>query len=294
MGAGEDVDDRRHHHHRMGRVLVAHGDDEWGAELRRWLAGAGFEPSVCTPRSTLVAFDREQPDLVVLAAVVGQDEALGACRWIRARSSVPIVVAAARSARIDVVQLLTSGADLVLPATIGERELVARVRAVVRGRPPRPATGDPARPYGGLRLDCGAGVLHVGHGEMPLEDRQLQLMALLLQTAPRVTPRAAARELLKVDDSTLDGLVRRLRERLEAVEGWRRIVAIRRVGFRLLAERPGTTPAPAVPPVVVHLDAEAVVGDSVLQLRDYPRPVVELPTAQPAAPRAVDGGLALT
>lgn len=290
MGAGEYVDDQHGRQYRMRRVLLAQGDDEWGAELRRWLTGAGFEASVCTTRSTLVEFDREQPDLVLLASAVGQDEAVGVCRWIRARSSVPIVVAAARSARIDVVQLLTSGADLVLPATIGERELVARVRAVLRGRPPRPTTGDPARPYGGLRLDRGAGVLHVDHGELPLEDRQLQLMALLLQTAPRVTPRAAARELLKVDDSTLDGLVRRLRERLEAVEGWRRIVAIRRVGFRLLAERPVTASAPACAPVVVHLDAEAAVGEAVLQLRDHRRPVVELPAVAAAAPPAVDGG----
>jgi DNA-binding response OmpR family regulator len=236
MGAGHGTTGGRHQF-RLGRVLVAHADDGWMADLGRWLSQAGFETTTCTPRAALVSFDRERPDLMVLAAHDGHEDAVAACQWIRNRSSVPILVAASRTARLDLVQLLTSGADLVLPTTVGERELVARVRALLRGRPPRQVT-DPARAYGGLRLDRAAGVLHLNSGVLALEDRQLQLMELLLQTAPRVTSRATVREVLKVDDSTLDGLVRRLRERLEVAEGWRRIVAIRRVGFRLLAEAP--------------------------------------------------------
>lgn len=261
MGAGEQQG-REASQYRLGRVLVAQGTERWGSEVSRWLAAAGFEPSSCEPRSALLAFDREQPDLVVLAAAPGPEEVLLACRWIRARSSVPVVVAVPRTAQIDVVQLLTSGADLVLPTSVGEQELVARVRALLRGRPPRRTSGDGVPSYGCLRLDRAHGLLEVAGAPLPLEDRQLQLMALLLQNAPGVTSRAAARDALKVDDSTLDGLVRRVRERLESVEGWRRIIAIRRVGFRLLADRPARGEADTVvrldpaprPTAVVRLD----------------------------------------
>lgn len=249
MGAGEQRGDGSVPY-RLGRVLMAQGPDGLAPDVRLWLAGAGFEPSTCELRSTLLAFDRDQPDLVVLTAAPGPDEVRVACQWIRARSSVPIVVMAPRTARIDVVHLLTSGADLVLPANVGKQELVARVRALLRGRPPRRPSADGPAAYGCLRLDREHGVLDVGGTPLALEDRQLELMSLLLQNAPGVTPRVAARQLLKVDDSTLDGLVRRVRERLEAVEGWRRIIAIRRVGFRVLAERPRLVE----PPTVLRLD----------------------------------------
>lgn len=250
MGAGADAATGGRLGLRLGRVLLSHEDaDSCGAAVVRWLASTGFEVTGCSAGRVLVAFEQQRPDVVILAGDLQEQEAVTACRWISARSSVPLIVVTAPQSRLDLALVLSSGADFVLPTSVGERELVARVRALLRRTPPRRAGLQASGPYGGMRLDRERGVLELSDGALPLDGRELHLMNLLLCSAPRVTTRATARELLSVDDASLDGLVRRLRERLESIEGWRRIVSIRGVGFRLL-ESPATGVRPGGPPIV--------------------------------------------
>lgn len=263
MGAGADeaAGGRLRRQYRLGRVLVSQDDvEERATALVRCLTQAGFDTLTCPPRRMPVTFERERPDIVLLTATTEDRGTVALCEWLRSRSSVPVMVVVARGARPDPVELLSTGADLVLPASVGERELVARVRVLLRRSPPKVLVDGSLQPYGGLSLERESGVLHVPSGALKLEGRELALMDMLLRSAPRVTSRSAVRDALHVDEGALDGLVRRLRERLEGAEGWRRIVAIRRVGFRLLEHRPrsaGTSTQAIEPTVLDLLDPDA-------------------------------------
>lgn len=236
-------------YYRLGRVLVAGDETTWGSVVRGWLVTAGFEAEECGARDVLVAFERVLPDLAVIAAALDPPRTLAACKWIRSRSSIPLMVIS-QSATLDPVDVLAGGADLVLRSSVGERELVARVRGLLRRSPARVATRQPVVGIGDLVLDRERRRLQVRGRTLQLEGREFQLMDALITGGPKLTSRSDLREVLRQDDASLDGLVRRLRERLETVEGWRRIVTVRGVGFRMLEAPPHTGFAPATLEVI--------------------------------------------
>lgn len=254
MGAGGSSS-RATPDYRLGRVLVAGDEMACGSVVRECLSSAGFEAEACDSREVLVAFERIIPDLVVITADLAHSHTLAACQWIRSRGSVPLIVVTG-SPTLDPVDVLTRGADLVLRTSVGERELVARVRGLLRRNPPRLTVRQPVLGFGGIALDREQRQLQLSGSMLQLEGREFHLMEVLMKGGPKLTARRELRETLREDDAGLDGLVRRLRERLEAVEGWRRIVTVRGVGFRVLDERPGNTAAIAIPtPPVIDLRA---------------------------------------
>lgn len=234
----------------LGRVLVAGDEMASGSAVRECLSSAGFETEACDSREVLIAFERVIPDLVVITARLDTSHTVAVCQWIRSRCSVPLVVISG-SPRLDPVDVLTRGADLVLRSSVGERELVARVRGLLRRRPPRLTVRQPAWSFGDIALDREQRQLQLPGSMLQLEGREFHLMEMLMRGGPKLSARRALRETLREDDAGLDGLVRRLRERLEAVEGWRRIVTVRGVGFRVLEERPGSVDAAAIPTLPV-------------------------------------------
>jgi DNA-binding response OmpR family regulator len=255
MRAGDRHGGQPAAHYRLGRVLVAGDQQTWGSAVHQWLEDAGYEGEVGEVERVLVDFERLLPDLVVIAADPALPHTLVVCRWIRSRSTVPLVVIS-QTPRFDPVDVLASGADVVLRPTVGERELVARVRVLLRRRPARVAPAQDALAFGGLVLDPERRLVRLSGGTMPLEGRELELLQALLRDAPKLISRHALRAELREQDAVLDRRVRRLRGRLEAVEGWRRIVTVRGVGFRLL-ERPA---------------GEATAATTVIQLPAAPAP----------------------
>ncbi|MGE3619995.1 MAG: response regulator transcription factor [Acidimicrobiia bacterium] len=234
----------------LGQVLVAGGDTPRGTAVRAWLAAAGFDVATCHAREVLVATTSDAPDVVVLTADLSQADTVAACQFLRTRSDVPLAVVAP-SAKVDPVELLVAGADVVLRSPVGESELVARIRVLLRHRRPRSTAVPETLTHGTITLDRVHGHVQVPDGVLAFDGRELLVLQALLLDAPGLTARRTLRTTLREDDGVIDRLVRSLRERLEAVEGWRRIVTVRGVGFRLLGDRPhdGLAPAPAAPTI---------------------------------------------
>lgn len=249
MGTGESISGATPAYG-LGRVLLAGNDADGRSIVQTCLASAGYEAEVCEPRRVLVAFQRTLPDLVVISPGLARPHTLAVCTWIRARASTPLIVISS-SAALDPVDALTCGADLVLPPSVGDSELVARVRGLLRRSPPRRTALQPEVGFSGISLDREAGRLRLPGGVLQLDGRELDLMEALVLGGSKLTDRQSLRKALGEDDSGLDRLVRRLRERLESVDGWRRIVAVRGVGFRLLQRPPvGEGPAIAEPRII--------------------------------------------
>ena len=226
----------------VGRVAVVGADDDVSCALQEWLAAAGYTTASVSRVESV--FDDLPSDLVVLNASQA-DGLLQSARWVRARRGVRLAaVLPATRGRIDAAHLLDSGADLVLAPPLRRNEVVARVRALLRRAPQRTATEVAVR-YGSLLLDRAGHRLHLGEVALDLDLREFGLLDALLTRPGEVTSRASLCTSLALSETQLESLVRRTRKRLEAVEGWRRIVAQRRVGVRLLAEAPASDGSPS-------------------------------------------------
>lgn len=239
MSAGVDarVDGTRHD---LGRIFVIGGPWDWRRTVSEILGAEGFETDACDSGTGAKAlFGTFHPELVIMAAELDDEPAVDLCSWIRARSSVPVVVVA-QSRHFDGVHILDLGADLVLNEPIGQSELLARLRAILRRRPP--ALRPDVVIHGDARLNRAEQTLHLQDGSIRLEGRVLALVEALMRNGAKVTSRGSLQALLCVSGAELDGYVRRLRQRLEQVEDWRRIVSERGVGFRLLERRPARPP----------------------------------------------------
>ena len=224
--------------HGIARILVVEGPWRRGQLVSYSLRSEGFETAACDSGVQAKAdFAPFQPELVIMAGELADIPAVALCAWIRARSAVPIVVVA-QTNNFDAVRILDQGADLVLREPIGPSELLARVRAVLRRTLPRFRVGDTVVRFGDMKLDRGDRVLVLQGVSLLLDGPEFSLIETLMLSGGRVAPRSLLRGNLRVGNSELDGYVRRLRHRIEDVEGWRRIVSERAVGLRLLEQRP--------------------------------------------------------
>lgn len=217
-----------------GRILVAQNE-----RLAATFTAAGFAVTTCGADDLTRAevLEGAQPHLIIFGADDARPDAVLVCRRLVARTSALVVVLRSRSTPVDVGQLVASGADMVIEAPVGPGEAVARVRALFRRNPPA-VTEDPTVTYGGLRIDGSRGLLLLGDVAIALPPEEAAALTLLIRNGGRVTRRAVLAAAFDSTEADLDAAVRRLRQRLETVEGWRRLVALRGVGFRLLEEPP--------------------------------------------------------
>ena len=226
------------------RILVVEDDDGIAEPLLEGLTREGFEVSraatgaqaLAAPAADVVLLDLGLPDL----------DGYSVCRQLRARSSVPILVVTARGAEVDRVVGLELGADDYIVKPFGFRELVARIRAVLR-RSTDPAPMDQVQVLGALTVDRRARRVLVQGVEVPLAPKEFDLLALLAEDPGAVVSRQTILE--EVWDphwygptKTIDVHVASLRRKLGAPE-W--IETVRRVGLRL--GDTSTVPAAAGP-----------------------------------------------
>lgn len=241
MSGGVDalVGSSRHH---LGRIFVIEGPGEWHRTVGDDLRFEGFEIVACDSGAQAKALlDHLDPELVMMAAELADVPAEDLCGWIRSRSAVPVVVVA-QDRHFDAVRILDLGADLVLREPVRRSELVARLRAILRRSPAAQRFDGDVVTHGDARLSRADQTLHLCNGAVRLEGRELALVEALMRNGARVTARSSLQALLCVSGAELDGYVRRLRQRLELVEDWRRVVSERGVGFRLLERRPEQPP----------------------------------------------------
>jgi DNA-binding response OmpR family regulator len=213
--------------------LLVEDDPSIAEPLCAGLRREGFEVEhVATGRAALAAADA---DLVLLDLGLPDIDGQVVCRQLRDRSSVPIIVVTARSEEIDRVTLLEIGADDYVVKPFGFRELVARVRAVLRrAAVPPPAPGTEQR-LGSLAIDRRSHAVTCDGEPIHLTPKEFALLALLFEDPGAVVPRDQI--LRSVWDEhwwgstkTLDVHVASLRRKVGAA----RIETVRGVGFRLV------------------------------------------------------------
>lgn len=221
------------------RALVVEDDDSIGEPLELGLRREGFE--VTRARTVAEALAAEEPSIVLLDLGLPDGDGLDLCRRLRARSAVPIIVVTARGEEVDRVVGLELGADDYLVKPFGFRELLARMRAVLRrtGGADRGEAAEAAEVVevadGRVVLDRRARRVAVDGEEVPLTRKEHDLLSLLAEDPGAVRTREEI--LTRVWDEhwygptkTLDVHVASLRKKLGVPDA---VETVRGVGFRL-------------------------------------------------------------
>jgi len=202
-----------------GRVLVVEDDAEIADVLRRSLRQEGYE--VKTSADGVEALDMATgfvPDLVVLDLGLPRLDGVEVCRRLRAEGDVPILMLTARAETEDRVSGLDSGADDYLVKPFERQELLARIRALLRRRPPR---GAASLEVGDLKLNPDTREVKRGGRELELTNREFELLEYLMRNERLVVSRERLLDDVWGYDptaatNTIDVFISNLRRKLEA------------------------------------------------------------------------------
>ncbi len=225
-------------------VLIVEDEDSYVDALEVGLAREGF--ATRTARSgpdALTLFDAVGPDLVLLDVMLPGLSGIDVCRHIRARSRVPVIMVTAKDSELDTVVGLEVGADDYVAKPYGLRELVARIRAVLRRAPEREVRAGPeVIVIGDVRLDLARHEVVVRGETVNVPRKEFELLELLMENAGRVLTRDAILDDVWGpgyigDTKTLDVHVKRLRAKIEVEPSQPRcITTVRGVGYRFETE----------------------------------------------------------
>lgn len=245
----------------LTKVLLAEDEESFIDALVVGLAREGFDVTVARDGNEAIRlFDEVAPDLILLDLMLPKLSGIDVCRAIRARSSVPIIMVTAKGTEIDTVVGLEVGADDYVAKPYRLRELVARMRAVLRRTPstdpaPRAAAGvdrpggrQPAASSqleaGGIVVDTDRHLVFVRGEEVHLRRKEFELLTLLMENVGRVLTRDVLIDRVwgadyYGDTKTLDVHIKRLRSHLEEDPSSPRLITtIRGVGYRFDEPRP--------------------------------------------------------
>jgi two-component system, OmpR family, response regulator RegX3 len=224
----------------VARVLVVEDEVSFSDPLSYMLRKEGFEVSVAdTGTSALTEFDRNGADIVLLDLMLPEMSGTEVCRQLRQKSHVPIIMVTARDSEIDKVVGLEIGADDYITKPYSPRELVARVRAVLRRNASEPPEVSGATLAAGpVRMDVERHVVTVNGDLVALPLKEFELLELLLRNAGRVLTRGQLIDRVwgadyVGDTKTLDVHVKRLRSKVEPEPSLPRfIVTVRGLGYK--------------------------------------------------------------
>lgn len=226
----------------MPKVLVVEDEPSLVDALEFALAEEGFQVvSADDGQASLTLFERERPDLVLLDLMLPELSGTEVCKQIRSSSSTPIIMLTARDSEIDKVVGLEVGADDYVTKPFSMRELMARVKAVLRrvGEAPE---GDEsgAVEVSGIRVDRDRHEVTVRGTPVQLPPKEFALLELLLRNAGRVLTREVLIDRVwgadyVGDTKTLDVHIKRLRGRIERnPHEPEHIYTVRGVGYKFL------------------------------------------------------------
>ncbi|QBI52198.1 response regulator transcription factor [Streptomonospora litoralis] len=223
----------------MTRVLVVEDEESYSDALSYMLRKEGFEVAVAqTGTVALEAFDRTGADLVLLDLMLPGLPGTEVCRTLRQKSNVPVIMLTAKDSEIDKVVGLELGADDYVTKPFSSRELVARIRAVLRRRGEDEALLPTALEAGPVRMDVERHVVTVRGDSIQLPLKEFELLEVLLRNAGRVLTRMQLIDRVwgadyVGDTKTLDVHVKRLRAKIEADPGNPEfIVTVRGLGYK--------------------------------------------------------------
>ena len=222
-------------------ILVVEDEEAFVEALTVGLKREGFRVQVARDGAeALAVFDAVAPDLVLLDVMLPKVSGIDVCRELRSRSKVPIIMVTAKAAEIDTVVGLEVGADDYVTKPYRLRELVARMRAVLRRRPvaePAVLSGE-SMTVGDVTIDPEGHEVLVRGEPVSLPLKEFELLALLVENAGRVLPRESLIDRVwgldyVGDTKTLDVHVKRLRSKIEDDPSHpTRIVTIRGLGYK--------------------------------------------------------------
>ncbi|MDE2038956.1 MAG: response regulator transcription factor [Elusimicrobia bacterium] len=221
----------------MARILVVEDEANLARLLRYNLEKEGHQVIVCSDgESGLEAFRSRKPELVILDVMLPKLDGFDFCRVVRADCATPILMLTARKSELDRVLGLELGADDYVTKPFSVRELMARVKAILRR-----ASKDDGRAVmraGSLELDLDRHEARLGGKPFSIRAKEFEFLKCLLQAKGRVLTRDELLERvwgydesMEIDTRTVDQHIARLREKLGAEA--RRIVTIKGVGYRL-------------------------------------------------------------
>jgi len=220
-------------------VLVVEDEPSFSEPLSFMLRKEGFEVTVAeTGPAALTEFDRVGPDLVLLDLMLPGMSGTEVCRTLRQRSNVPVIMLTARDSEIDKVVGLELGADDYVTKPFSSRELVARIRAVLRRHGEEEDLLPGVLEAGPVRLDVDRHVVTVNGVATSFPLKEFELLEVLLRNAGRVVTRGQLIDRVwgaeyVGDTKTLDVHVKRLRAKIEPDPGNPRYVTtVRGLGYK--------------------------------------------------------------
>ena len=222
-------------------VLIVEDEESYIEALELGLAREGFTTRVArTGPEALTAFGTSAPDIVLLDLMLPGMSGIDVCRQIRATSRVPVIMVTAKDSELDTVVGLEVGADDYVTKPYRIRELVARMRAVLRRAPEGSVEVDRGDviEIGDVLLDLARHELLVRGEQVPVPRKEFELLELLMSHAGRALTRGSLIDQVWGSDyvgdtKTLDVHIKRLRTKIEPDPGTPSyITTIRGVGYR--------------------------------------------------------------
>ncbi len=227
-------------------ILVAEDEESFVEALTLGLKREGFLVEVARDgEEALKKFELVKPDLLLLDVMLPRRSGLDVCREIRAKSKVPIIMVTAKSTEIDTVVGLEVGADDYVSKPYRMKELVARIRAVLRRTPVDQKPEDQADiiELSGIQLDLARHEVHVRGDLVRLPLKEFELLELLMSNPARVLTRDTIIDRIwgayyGGDTKTLDVHIKRLRSRIEKdPSNPTTITTVRGLGYRFEVTR---------------------------------------------------------
>ena len=220
------------------RLLLIEDDSRLAEMLSEYLGQAGFGVTVAAlGAAALKRLTESEFDAVILDLMLPDMDGLDLCRQIRARNDTPVLMLTARGEAIDRIVGLELGADDYLPKPFEPRELLARLRAVLRRRERGATTGHETLRFGRLEIDIAARAVRLAGKLCELTSYQFELLVALARNAGRVLSREVLMDLVKGKDlesfdRSIDVHVSRIRAIIEDnVKKPRRLITIRAAGY---------------------------------------------------------------
>ncbi|HTL40327.1 MAG TPA: response regulator transcription factor [Pseudolysinimonas sp.] len=226
----------------MTRILIVEDEPSLSEPLSFLLRREGYETEVAGDgRAALTIFDRAGADLVLLDLMLPGLPGTEVCRELRSRSSVPIIMLTAKDSEVDIVVGLELGADDYVTKPYSSRELLARIRAVLRRRVELEDADDGVVEVGAVRMDVERHSVAVEGREVNMPLKEFELLELLMRNAGRVLTRGQLIDRVWGSDyfgdtKTLDVHIKRIRSKIEQNPSEpARLVTVRGLGYRFEA-----------------------------------------------------------
>ncbi|WP_346845479.1 response regulator transcription factor [uncultured Rothia sp.] len=223
----------------MTRILVVEDEESLSEPLAFLLGREGFEIQVIdNGMDAVTEFEQNGADLILLDVMLPGQSGIEVCKQIRANSSVPIIMLTAKDSEIDKVLGLELGADDYVTKPYSSRELIARIKAVLRRQSEGEEVSSNTVESGPVRMDIERHVVTVAGQTVAMPLKEFELLEMLLRNAGRVLTRSQLIDRVWGSDyvgdtKTLDVHIKRLRSKIEPDSSTPRyVVTVRGLGYK--------------------------------------------------------------